>query len=139
MDANRRNCLAVLVALGLSLVGSSAWAGSYLNRAALLLDEARVEQAFVRPRMDDRELVETAHALAEARNAAAHAMRVPKAIASAHPHLLLVFEDYERAFAALLAGQPAQFAELVERARAEEHIFRDLIGKLGYGLPAVPR
>jgi hypothetical protein len=133
--------VASLVGLCLTLVSAPCFAGSYLSRAALLLDGSRVERDTVRPHADDKELVELVHDLAAARMAAARRMGVPSAVASVHPHLLLVLENTERACAAALDGNLEKFAQHLARARAEDATFRALVAGLGYTLPgsAPPR
>jgi recombinational DNA repair ATPase RecF len=135
MNMARRLALAVLLALGLFLAATPAWSGSYLNRAALLLEQARAERDMVWPRATDKELVRVAHRVAQARAAAARDMEVPKVVASAHPHLLLALANTESAYAAALAGEYERFAEQIVRARAEDKTFRALIRKMGYTLP----
>ncbi len=119
------------------LLSAPARAGSYLERAALLLEGSRAERDTAKTRPRDRELLELVHAVAKARNEAAHGMQVPKAIEGAHPHLLLVLENSERAFAAALEGHLEKFAEYIERARTEDRTFRAIVGKMGYTLPPV--
>ena len=127
----------LLVAVGLLLWSPNAEAGSYLDRAALLLEGARAERDSAKAHPTDRDLIELVHAVARARTEAARGMHVPKAIESAHPHLLLVMENTERAFAAALDGNMTKFAEYVERARTEDRTFRVLVTKMGYTLPRV--
>jgi hypothetical protein len=124
--------LSVLLPL---LVAGDAWSGSYLNRAALLLDGSKAERDVVASRSDDKELLEMVYAVAQARTAAARRMDVPKGVASAHPHLLLVMENTERAYEAALAGEKEKFVQHLTRARAEDKTFRSLIAELGYTLP----
>lgn len=132
-----RRCLlaALLVGLALLLSTSPCLAGSYLNRAALLLEASRAERDMVRPRVQDKELVEVAHEIAAARSETARRMQVPEEVVAAHPHLLLVLENTERAFAAALERNYQRFAEHIDRARAEDATFRAIIDKLGYSLP----
>jgi hypothetical protein len=132
---HRRLLLAFAVLAQLLLDSGSAWAGSYLNRAALLLEGSRAERDMVLPRYDDKELIRLVHPIAEARTRSARAMQVPKAVTTAHPHLLLVLENCERAYAAALEGNHEKFVEHILRARAEDKTFRALLEKLGYSLP----
>lgn len=113
----------------------AAWAGSYLDRAALLLDEARKEGDMLQPRMNDRELVLLIKAVAEARVKAARSMEVPAAVGKVHPHLLLVLENIERAASAGLDRNFKKFAEHINTARDEDRIFRAVLKELGYALP----
>lgn len=123
-----------LAALGLSAL---AWAGSYLDRAAILLDEARKEGDLLQPRTNDKELVLVVKALAETRANVARKMEVPAATAKAHPHLLLVLENYERAATAAADGNFKRFMEHLTTARDEEKTFRSILVELGYTLPEV--
>jgi hypothetical protein len=132
---NRRAFLAAMSAASLALLSDSAWAGSYLNRSALLLDGSRAERDMVWPRSDDKELVKLVYGVAQARSESARMMAVPKVVAMAHPHLLLVLENCERAYATALAGKHTRFVEHILRARSEDQTFRALIKKIGYALP----
>lgn len=127
-------CLAVLAVLAFA---PAAWAGSYLDRAALLLDEARKEGDMLQPRTYDKELATVVKVLAEARAKVSRKMEVPAAIAKAHPHLLLVFENCERAADAALQGNFKKFMEHLNAARDEDRTFRALVAQLGYTLPEV--
>lgn len=126
----------VLVALAGSLVfARSAWAGTYLNCAALLLSQASREDDFLRARINDKELAELIHKLADARLGAAKSMLVPKEVVQAHPHLLLVLENYERAADAATRGEAEKFLVYEQRARDEDRTFRGVLRQYGYALP----
>ncbi|MBI4702036.1 MAG: hypothetical protein HY744_12935 [Deltaproteobacteria bacterium] len=131
----RRAVLALLAVLLLCAVATPAWAGSYLDRASVLLDGARIERDMVRPRSSDQALVDLVYRLAQVRARTARQMSVPQSVAPAHPHLLLVLENCESAYAASLRGDRDKFVEHVQRARAEDATFRALIAQLGYRLP----
>ncbi|MDI1479938.1 hypothetical protein [Polyangium sp. y55x31] len=133
----RRIALAVLVTLALVFTVLPAWAGSYLDRAALLLDEARKEGDMLQPRTFDKELVLVVKALAEARARVGRKMEVPAAVTKAHPHLLLVLENYERAASAAEDGNFKKFMEHLNTARDEDRNFRAIMRELGYTLPDV--
>lgn len=133
----RRIALAVLVSLALCLTVLPAWAGSYLDRAALLLDEARKEGDMLQPRTFDKELVLVVKALAEARARVAQKMEVPAQVTKAHPHLLLVLANYERAATAAEDGNFKKFMEHLTTARDEDRNFRAILRELGYTLPDV--
>ncbi|HEY8946008.1 MAG TPA: hypothetical protein VIM73_17185, partial [Polyangiaceae bacterium] len=80
---NRRAILSTLG--GLSFLGpllatTDALAGSYLNRAQLLLSLARLEADFMRPRFGDKELARIVMRLTQARVEAASRMLVPKEV-----------------------------------------------------------
>ena len=111
----RHLMLAFTFALCSLFVALPAWAGSYLDRASLLLDEARREGDMLLPRTHDKELVMVVHALAEARARVASKMECPAAVAKAHPHLLLVLENSERAADAAAQGNFKKFMEHLHR------------------------
>jgi recombinational DNA repair ATPase RecF len=129
--------LAFLVALVAFSVAPLAWAGSYLDRAALLLDQARKEGDMLQPRTFDKEMVLVVKTLTEARARVARKMEVPAAVAKAHPHLLLVLANYERAADAASEGNFKKFMEHLNAARDEDKSFRAIITELGYALPDV--
>lgn len=110
-------------------------AGSYLDRAGLLVAEAARESKALSRRVYDKEFARLVHELADARLKAAGTMLVPKEVVQAHPHLLLIMEHHERAAQAAVDGKAERF--LVERARAEgeEQIFRSILRQLGWSLP----
>src|SRR5687767_14164017 len=91
------------------LVAVPAHAGSYLDRSSLLLGQATSESDYLRGKLSDRELARVIHALASARVRAATSMTVPKEVAQAHPHLLLVLENHERAADAARVGEAQRF------------------------------
>lgn len=124
-------------ALAVAAVPRLAWGGSYLDRAALLLAQGSSEADYLRARLSDRELAHVIHDLAEARARAATKMQVPKEVAQAHPHLLLVLENYERASAAAEDGRTQAFLVLQQRAREEERVLRGVLKQLGWTLPRV--
>jgi len=132
---SRRAWCGALLASGLLLVVQPAWAGSYLDRTTLLVGQATREADYLRLRLADRELARTVHKLAAARLKAASTMQVPQEVAPAHPHLLLMLENYERATDAAEQGQAGQFFEYVGRARDEEAILRAVLKQLGWPLP----
>lgn len=117
------------------LVVLPAHAGSYLDRAGLLVAEAARESQALTRRVYDKEFARLVHDLAEGRLKAAGSMLVPKEVVQAHPHLLLILEHHERAAQAAVDGKAERF--LVERARAqgEEQIFRSILRQLGWSLP----
>lgn len=134
----RRLVTLALAALVAFAALPTAWAGSYLDRAALLLDQARKEGDMLQPRTHDKELVTIVKALAEVRVRVARKMEVPAAIAKAHPHLLLVLENSESAALAAHDGNFKKFMEHLNAARDEERIFRAILAELRYTLPELP-
>lgn len=127
-------CASILCVFGPARI---AWAGSYLNRAALLVSQAGSDADYLRARVTDRELARVIHKLAVARVEAASAMEVPKEVAIAHPHLLLVLENYERAADAAREGQTQRFVIYQQRARDEERTLRGVLKQLGWALPPI--
>jgi len=130
----RAVCLALIFGL---LSTSTAWAGTYLNSAALLLSQSSKEGDYLRARISDKELADLIHKLANARLEAAKGMLVPKEVVQAHPHLLLVLENYERAADAATRGETEKFLIYQQRARDEERTFRGVLRQFGYALPDV--
>lgn len=116
-------------------VSSMAWAGSYLDRAALLLGEANHAGYLLRTRLGDKEFSRVVHTMSEARLDAASHMQVPKEIALAHPHLLMVLENYERASEAAEHGEAQRFLVHLQKATEEERILRSVVEQLGWVLP----
>ena len=137
MKLTRRLALLAATALFALSLAAPAWAGSYLDRAALMLDEARREGDMLLPRTNDKEMVLVVKALAEARAKVGRKMEVPAAVTKAHPHLLLVLENYERAADAASEGNFKKFMEHLATARDEDKIFRSVLGELGYTLPEI--
>jgi hypothetical protein len=133
-DLRRRTLLGLLGAVVL-LSSSVALAGTYLNSAALLLAQANSEADYLRARINDKELAELVHRLADARLEAAKGMLVPKEVVQAHPHLLLVLENYERAADAATRGEAEKFLVYQQRARDEDRTFRGVLKQFGYALP----
>ena len=132
----RRFAFALLVSLSFVFTWVlPAWAGSYLDRAALMLDQAHTEGDLLQPRTFDKELVLVIKAMAETRARVARKMEVPAAVTKAHPHMLLVLENYERAASAAGDGNFKKFAEHLYAAREEERTFRVILKELGYVLP----
>ena len=130
-----RFACAFLLALAMLGFTPIAWGGSYLDRAALMLDEARREGDMLQPRTFDKEMVLVVKTLAEARAKVGRKMEVPAAVVRAHPHLLLVLENCERAADAAEEGNFKKFMEHLNTARDEEKTFRALISELGYTFP----
>jgi len=134
---NRRVPRRTWFALGaaLLLAAGSAWAGTYLNSAALLLTQASSEGDYLRARINDKELATLIEKLATARLEAAKQLLVPKEVVQAHPHLLLVLENYERAADAATRGEGEKFLVYQQRARDEDRTFRGVLRQFGFALP----
>ena len=112
-----------------------ACAGSYLNRAGFLVFEADFELSELRRRLYDEEFSRVVHRLAAARVRAAREMMVPPEVVQAHPHLLLLLENAERAAVGAVERKPKEFVKFVELAREEEQLFRGILKQLGWELP----
>jgi hypothetical protein len=112
-----------------------AHAGSYLDRAALLVNQASRDADYLRARLTDKDLAKVIHTLASARVKAASTTPVPKEVTLAHPHLLLVLENYERAAEGAAKGQTQRFLIYQLRARDEERVLRGVLKQLGWPLP----
>ncbi len=132
----RRIFLGALAAAAALLAAPEVFAGSYLDRAAVLLDGAEREGDLLRARPTDKEIVAMVHTLAEARLAAAKKMEIPAAIVTAHPHLLLVLEHSERAAAAGADGDYKKLMTHLTSARDEARTFRSLVSELGFVVPS---
>jgi hypothetical protein len=124
-----------LLAAAVLLTSSVAFAGTYLNSAALLLAQGSNEADYLRARINDKELAELIHKLADARLEAAKGMLVPKEVVQAHPHLLLVLENYERAADSATRGEAEKFLVYQQRARDEDRTFRGVLKQFGYAIP----
>lgn len=137
-ELTRRKLLRTLSAVAAALWTGVAWAGTYLNRAAVLLAGGAREANYLRARVADRELAVIVHRLAQARLAAAQEMTVPKEVVLAHPHLLLVLESYEQASEAATRGDAERFITYYQRALDEERTFRSVLKSFGWVLPDSP-
>lgn len=128
---------AVVLGLAVCLLGKSppVRAGSYLDRAWFLINEATRANEFLGRRLYDRELARLVSQSAEGRLQAAKDTLVPKEVVLAHPHLLLMLEHYERAAAAAAEGDPPRYYELSRSAQDEEQLFRGVLKQLGWSLP----
>lgn len=116
------------------LVGfpTAAYAGSYLDRASVLVVGAARDNDALRVRMNDKELAKVIHTIASARSAAAAKMEVPSSVAKAHPHLLLLLAHAERAAESAVDQNFKTTVEGLEAARREDKMFRSLLKELGF-------
>jgi hypothetical protein len=76
--------------------------------------------------------------MATARLDAARTMTVPKEVEQAHPHLLLVLENYQQAAEAATLGETERFGIYFQRAQDEERTFKAVLKQLGWLLPNPP-
>ncbi len=123
---------------GVAVVGTAtrpAFAGSYLDRAALLVHESATASYFLRKRLYDLESAKLVHGLALARVQFASAMDVPAEVQQAHPHLLLMLENHERAAAAAVERRASDFLRAHSLALDEQGLFVTILKHLGWTLP----
>lgn len=131
--------IAFLALVSVLLLAGDLRAGSYLDRATLLVEGARRDVVAVRARIADKELCALVQRVSEARLAAAQKTEVPSQVAKAHPHLLLMLAAVERAAASALEGNYKASLEAIDAAHREELLFRAALKELGHPLPASPK
>jgi hypothetical protein len=119
------------------LLASPAFAGPYLNTAAMLLREGFQSAEFVRANLGDRDLARVAHVIAEARMDAAAHLTIPKEVERAHPHFLLALASLERATDAVTRGDVSGCLRHIETARGESRTFRALLEQQRLAMPTV--
>ncbi len=134
----RRHVLALFAGLPVAVYTRRAHAGSYLDRAAMLVGIANLELSYLRRKLYDAELARTTQKLAAARVTAAQTMEVPAEVVQAHPHLLLMLEDCERATNSAVERNAEEFLKFQRAARDEEEHFRAILKQLGWQLPVFP-
>jgi hypothetical protein len=125
---------ATVAAVAIIANPTTALAGSYLDRVGLLVRQGRGETDYLEYRLGDKDLAELIHKLATARLAASRDMLIPKEVVQAHPHMLLMLENCERAADAAEAGERMRFVTFQRRARDEEQMFRSIMRQLGFPL-----
>lgn len=134
---NRRRALQLACVSFIGAFANGAWAGSYLDRASLLVFQANAELSYMRRKLYDRELARLIHQLSVARLRAGREMLVPEEVTQAHPHLLLFLENCERAAGHATDKRDKAFLKFLELARSEERLFRGILKQLGWELPTV--
>lgn len=141
MTEKKRTRIGVaLMAFALCLATApAAWAGTYLQAAALLLDETKKSEDWINAHFGDVELAEIAHQLSEARVKAGRQLTVSKEVERAHPHLLLTLETSERALAAAVDREGTRFLRLLAQARDEERTFRAILSQQHQTVPDIDR
>jgi hypothetical protein len=132
---NGRRRFLQLAGLSPLLWAGAGHAGSYLNRASMLVSTAGRESKYLRGRVNDKDLAALVHAVAVARLNVASRMNVPKEVVQAHPHLLLTLENYERSALSAVDGHNERFLIYQQRAVDEEMILRGVLKQLGWALP----
>jgi len=131
---NRRKRWASAIGLSVLLLAGAALAGTYLDRVGILVRQARSEADYLEYRLSDHELARLIHRMTIARLEAARDMSIPKEVTQAHPHLLLMLENCERAADAAESSEGQKFIVYQRRARDEEQIFRSIMRQLGFPL-----
>lgn len=134
-----KHLAAALALATLTLLAPLARAGTYLDTAAMLLDDSQRSADWVEKHLLDQKLAAIAHTVAEERVKAGRRVEVPKEVVKAHPHLLLVLETTERAIAAAEDGDPQRFMRLVYQAREEARTYRAILQQMHYTLPELDR
>lgn len=135
MTITRRPFILGLSAAALTFAGR-AFAGSYMDRAHLLIDGSRRDCERLRAKLTDKELCQVILTVAKARVDAASAMFVPEKVGKAHPHLLLSLTAAERAAEHATHENYALTLEALDVRAREEGIFRDALREIGFPLPA---
>jgi hypothetical protein len=126
--------IGIAIVLATWMLSGVAHAGDYLDRAGLLVHTAREEIDYLQHRRTSKDLSALVHRMANARLTAAREGFVPKEVVQAHPHLLLLLEDCERAADAAELRDDNRFFVYLKRARDEEQIFRTIMRSLGFPL-----
>jgi hypothetical protein len=121
----------------LFLFPTLVFAGPYLDQASLLVHGAHQTNEWVFAHVTDKGLAKAAHEVALGRVKAAQGMSVPKEVVFAHPHLLLMMENSERAVYHASKGQRVKFLQYLHVARAEEATYRSLLKTKNYPLPVI--
>ena len=119
------------------LVSSPAFAGPYLNTAAMLVREGFLSADLLRSNLGERDLARAVHRMAEARVDLATHMVVPKEVDKAHPHFLLVLNSLERAADAATRGEVSVFLRNLDAARSEARTFKAVLEQLRLPLPSL--
>lgn len=118
-------------------LAAAAWAGTYLDTVALLLDESHRSAEWLQLHLSDTKLATLAQQLADARVKSGRAIVVPHDVEKAHPHLLLSLEALERAMSAAAEGDPQRFMRLLAQSREEERTFRAILAQQKFTVPDV--
>lgn len=121
------------------LLAGVARAGSYLDRAQFLVAQTNSGREFLRAHLRNRELAELVRREAEGRLLGAKATLVPKQVVMAHPHLLLMLENFERAALAVALGDLKRYYRTQKLADDEAQLFKSILLQLGWQLPSKKR
>jgi len=132
-----KRLLTLVTFASLLLLSSTAFAGPYLNTVAMLLREGFQSTEMVRVNLGEREFARSVHRMAEARADLASHMVVPKEVEKAHPHVLLVLANLERAADAATRGEVAIFVRNLDTARGEFRTLKAILEQLHFPLPSL--
>ena len=111
----------------------------YLTQLSLLVDAARRLIAFSENNIDERDLIKFAHPLSKSYVELASHMLPPPKTAVAHPHLLLVVENLERALDSALANDMVAYQKRIRIARDELANLEAVLKQLKLRLPELSR
>lgn len=136
-----------LVAACLSLVGSARAEGepevrrdrSYLIQMGLTLEGVRRLTLWVEMHPNDPDLARFAYPLTERYVEIAGHMTPSKKLATAHPHLLLIVENVERALDAAGRNDMAVFRQRMRTVREELVILDNVLKQLKLKVPELLR
>lgn len=112
---------------------------TYLTQAALTLEGARRLILWVETHPNDVDLARFAYPLAERYVEMAGHLTPTSKLAVAHPHLLLVVENVERAIDAAGLGEMAVFRQRARTVREELAILDNVLKQLKVKLPELSR
>lgn len=111
----------------------------YLTQMALTLEGARRLMLWVETHPNDGELARFAYPLAERYVEMAGHLTPSAKLAVAHPHLLLIVENVERAVEAAGAGEMTVFRQRARTVREELAILDGVLKQLKLKLPELLR
>lgn len=111
----------------------------YLSELSLVVEGSRRLIAFAEQNLDERELTRFAHPLAERYVELAGHMLPSSKVVVAHPHLILVVENLERALDAAAAGDAVTYQKRIRIARDELANLEAVLKQLKLRLPELPR
>jgi len=111
----------------------------YLSELALLIEGSRRLIGFSESNLEDRDLLKFAHPLAERYVEMANHMLPTAKVVVAHPHLMLVVENLERAIDAAASADSGTYQKRMRIARDELANLEAVLKQLKLRLPESPR
>lgn len=111
----------------------------YLAQLALTLEGARRVMLWVETHPGDPDFARFAYPLAERYVEMAGHLTPSTRLVAAHPHLLLVVENVERAVEAASLGEMAVFRQRARTVREELSILDNVLKQLKFKLPELSR